>query len=75
VALRLEATPRFLAQAKSLLDEPCPAMWRRMAIAAANSGAGFLTSALGPLAADTAMAGRTEAAADRAAGALREFAA
>jgi uncharacterized protein (DUF885 family) len=75
VALRLEATPRFLAQAKSLLDEPCPAMWRRMAIAAANSGAGFLTSALGPLAADTAMAGRTEAAADRAAGALRELAA
>src|SRR6266542_1123764 len=33
VALRLEATPRFLAQAKGLLDEPCPAIWRRFAIA------------------------------------------
>jgi uncharacterized protein (DUF885 family) len=75
VALRLEATPRFLAQAKSLLDEPCPAIWRRMAIAAASGGAEFLTSSLGPLAVDTAMAGRTEAAAARAAGALREFAA
>ncbi len=74
VALRLEATPRFLAQAKGLLDEPCPAMWRRMAIAAAGGGAGFLMSALGPLAAGTAMAGRTEAAAARAAMALREFA-
>ena len=74
VALRLDATPRFLAQAKGLLDEPCPAMWRRMAIAAAGSGAGFLTGALGPLAADTAMAGRTEAAATKAAAALREFA-
>ncbi len=74
VALRLEATPRFLEQAKSLLDEPCPAMWRRMAVGAAGSGAGFLTSALGPLAADTAMASRIEAAAAKAAGALREFA-
>jgi len=74
VALRLEATPRFLAQAKGLLDEPCPAMWRRMAIASASSGAGFLTSALGALAAGTSMAGRTEAAATRAAAALREFA-
>src|SRR6266508_4226288 len=36
VALRLEATPRFLAQAKGLLDEPCPAIWRRMAIASAS---------------------------------------
>jgi uncharacterized protein (DUF885 family) len=74
VALRLEATPRFLAQAKGLLDEPCPAIWRRMAIASASSGAGFLTSALGALAAGTSMAGRTEAAATRAAAALREFA-
>jgi uncharacterized protein (DUF885 family) len=74
VALRLEATPRFLAQAKGLLDEPCPAMWRRMAIASASSGAGFLASALGALAAGTSMAGRTEAAATRAAAALREFA-
>jgi uncharacterized protein (DUF885 family) len=75
VALRLEATPRFLAQAKRLLDEPCPAIWRRMAISAANSGAGFLTGALAALAADTAMATRTEAAATRAAAALRDFAA
>jgi len=74
VALRLEATPRFLAQAKGLLDKPCPAIWRRMAIASASSGAGFLTSALGALAAGTSMAGRTEAAATRAAAALREFA-
>jgi uncharacterized protein (DUF885 family) len=74
VALRLEATPRFLAQAKGLLDEPCPTMWRRMAVAAANSGAGFLTGALGALSVDTAMAARTEAAASRAAAALREFA-
>jgi uncharacterized protein (DUF885 family) len=75
VALRLEATPRFLAQAKGLLDEPCPAIWRRMAISAANSGAAFLTGALAALAADTAKATRTEAAATRAAAALRDFAA
>jgi uncharacterized protein (DUF885 family) len=75
VALRLEATPRFLAQAKALLDEPCPAMWRRMAVLAANRGAAFVTGALGALAADTAMAARTEAAAARAAAALRDFAA
>src|SRR6266540_3971448 len=56
------------------LEEPCPAIWRRMAIASASSGAGFLTSALGALAAGTSMAGRTEAAATRAAAALREFA-
>jgi uncharacterized protein (DUF885 family) len=74
VALRLEATPRFLAQAKDLLDEPCPAMWRRMASSAAGSGATFLTTALGPLAAETGMAGRVEGAAAKASGALREFA-
>jgi uncharacterized protein (DUF885 family) len=74
VALRLEAAPRFLAQAKALLDEPCPAMWRRMAISAATSGASFLTNALAPLATDTAMAARTEAAASRAAAALHDFA-
>lgn len=74
VALRLEATPRFLAQAKALLDEPCPALWRRMAVASATSGADFLTGALGGLAAGTAMAARTEAAATRAAAALRDFA-
>jgi uncharacterized protein (DUF885 family) len=75
VALRLEATPRFLAQARALLDEPCPAIWRRMATSAARSGAGFLTGALGPLAADTGMASRIEAAAAKASGALEDFAA
>lgn len=75
VALRLEATPRFLAQARVLLDEPCPAIWRRMAVSAAGSGAGFLTGALGPLAADTAMSSRIDAAATKAGGALRDFAA
>jgi uncharacterized protein (DUF885 family) len=73
VALRLEAAPRFLAQARALLDEPCPSLWRRMAIAATGSGAGFLTTALGQLAAGTAMAGRIDAAAAKAAGALREL--
>lgn len=74
VALRLEATPRFLAQAMELLDEPCPALWRRMAVAAARGGAEFLATALGPLAAGTPLAGRIGLAAERAAGALREFA-
>jgi uncharacterized protein (DUF885 family) len=75
VALRLEATPRFLAQARALLDEPCPPIWRRMAISAASSGADFLTVALGPLAAETAMSNRIEAAAAKAGRALRDFAA
>jgi uncharacterized protein (DUF885 family) len=74
VALRLEAAPRFLAQARALLDEPCPKLWRRMAISAANSGTTFLTTALGGLATDTAMAGRLETAAAKATGALRELA-
>ena len=74
VALRLEAAPRFLAQARTLLDEPCPRLWRRMAISAAASGASFLTTGLGQLAVDTAMAGRIDAASAKAAGALRELA-
>jgi uncharacterized protein (DUF885 family) len=74
VALRLEAAPRFLAQARALLDEPCPTLWRRMAIGATSSGIAFLTTALGKLAADTAMAARLETAAAKAAGALRELA-
>jgi len=74
VALRLEATPRFLAQAVELLDEPCPALWRRMAVAAASGGATFLATALSPLAAGTPLADRVQVAADRAAGALRDFA-
>ncbi len=73
VALRLEAAPRFLAQARALLDEPCPTLWRRMAIGATSSGITFLTTALGKLAADTAMAARLETAAAKAAGALREL--
>ena len=74
VALRLEAAPRFLAQARALLDEPCPRLWRRMAIISANSGASFLTSALDQLVADSPMADRVEAAAAKAAGALRDLA-
>ncbi len=74
VALRLEAAPRFLAQARTLLDEPCAMLWRRMAIRAAGSGASFLTTALSQLAADTSMAGRIEAAGAKAAGALSELA-
>jgi uncharacterized protein (DUF885 family) len=72
-ALRLEAAPRFLAQARSLLDEPCPGLWRRMAISAADSGANFLSSALTELAADTPMANRMAAAGDKAASALHEL--
>jgi uncharacterized protein (DUF885 family) len=74
VALRLEAAPRFLAQARELLDEPCPALWRRMAVGAARGGVGFLGGTLGPLAAGTRLAGRVEAAAGTAAAALEEFA-
>jgi uncharacterized protein (DUF885 family) len=70
---RLEAAPRFLSQARELLDQPCPAMWRQMAVGAAGGGAGFLAG-LGALAAGTRLAGRVEAAAAAAAGALREFA-
>jgi uncharacterized protein (DUF885 family) len=72
-ALRLEAAPRFLAQARSLLDEPCPRLWRRMAVSAADTGATFLSSALTELAADTPMANRIAAAGDKAASALREL--
>ena len=72
-AERLEAAPRFLAQARELLDEPCPALWRRMAVGSAGGGAGFLAG-LGALAAGTRLAGRVEAAATAAAEALREFA-
>jgi uncharacterized protein (DUF885 family) len=70
---RLEAAPRFLSQARELFDQPCPAMWRQMAVGAAGGGAGFLAG-LGALAAGTRLAGRVEAAAAAAAGALREFA-
>jgi Bacterial protein of unknown function (DUF885) len=71
---RLEAAPAFLDRARALLDEPCPALWRQMAIGAASGGAGFLAGTLGPLAAGTRLAGRVEAAAATAAQALRDFA-
>jgi len=74
VALRLEAAPRFLAQARELLDEPCPLLWRRMAVGAARGGAGFLTGTLGPLATGTRLSSRVEAVAGKAATALEEFA-
>ena len=73
-AERLEAAPAFLERARTLLDEPCPALWRQMAIGAAGGGAEFLAGTLGPLAAGTGLAGRIEAAATAAAEALREFA-
>ena len=74
-AERLEAAPAFLERAKVLLDEPCPALWRQMAVGAAGGGAEFLAGTLGPLAAGTALAGRVEAAAATAAQAMRDFAA
>jgi hypothetical protein len=74
-AERLEAAPAFLDRAKALLDEPCPALWRQMAVGAAGGGAEFLAGTLGPLAAGTRLAGRVEAAAAAAAQALRGFAA
>jgi Bacterial protein of unknown function (DUF885) len=73
-AARLEAAPAFLDRAKVLLDEPCPALWRQMAIGAAGGGADFLAGTLGPLAAGTRLAGRVEEAAATAAQALRDFA-
>jgi hypothetical protein len=73
-AERLEAAPAFLERAKALLDEPCPALWRQMAVGAAGGGAEFLAGTLGPLAAGTRLAGRVEAAAAGAARALRDFA-
>jgi uncharacterized protein (DUF885 family) len=73
-AQRLEQAPRFLAQAKALLDRPCPALWRQMAVAAAGGGAEFLAGTLGPLAAGTAVAERVAAAAADAGAALRDFA-
>jgi Bacterial protein of unknown function (DUF885) len=72
---RLEAAPAFLERAKVLLDQPCPALWRQMAVGAATGGAGFLAGTLGPLAAGTRLAGRVEAAAAAAGRALRDFAA
>jgi Bacterial protein of unknown function (DUF885) len=73
-AQRLEQAPRFLGQAKALLDRPCPALWRQMAVAAAGGGAEFLAGTLGPLAAGTAVAERVAAAAADAGAALRDFA-
>jgi uncharacterized protein (DUF885 family) len=73
-AQRLEQAPRFLAQAKALLDRPCPALWRQMAVAAAGGGAEFLAGTLGPLAAGTAVAERVAATAADAGAALRDFA-
>lgn len=71
---RLEAAPAFLDRARALLDEPCPALWRQMAVGAASGGAEFLAGTLGPLAAGTRLAGRVEAAVATAAQALRDFA-
>jgi Bacterial protein of unknown function (DUF885) len=71
---RLEAAPAFLERAKVLLDQPCPALWRQMAVGAAGGGAEFLAGTLAPLAAGTRLAGRVEAAATTAAQALRDFA-
>jgi uncharacterized protein (DUF885 family) len=73
-AERLEQAPAFLDRARALLDEPCPALWRQMAVAAAGGGAGFVAGTLGPLAAGTRLADRVEAAAASAAQALRDFA-
>jgi uncharacterized protein (DUF885 family) len=73
-AERLEAAPAFLDRARALLDEPCPALWRQMAVGAAAGGAEFLAATLGPLAAGTPLAGRVEVAATAAAQALRDFA-
>jgi hypothetical protein len=71
---RLEAAPAFLDRARALLDEPCPALWRQMAMGTASGGAEFLAGTLGPLAAGTPLAGRVETAAAGAAQALRDFA-
>jgi uncharacterized protein (DUF885 family) len=73
-AERLEQAPAFLERARALLDEPCPALWRQMAVGAAGGGAEFLAGTLGPLAAGTRLADRVEAAAAGAAQALRDFA-
>jgi uncharacterized protein (DUF885 family) len=73
-AERLEQAPAFLDRAKALLDEPCPALWRQMAVGAAGGGAEFVAGTLGPLAAGTRLADRVEAAAASAAQALRDFA-
>jgi len=73
-AQRLEQAPRYLEQAKALLDQPCPALWRQMAVAAAGGGAEFLAGTLGPLAAGTQVADRVAAAAAEAGAALRDFA-
>jgi uncharacterized protein (DUF885 family) len=73
-AERLEQAPRFLDQARTLLDQPCPALWRQMAVAAAGGGAEFLAGTLGPLAAGTQLADRVAAAAAEAGAALRDFA-
>jgi len=74
-AERLEAAPAYLERARVLLDEPCPALWRQMAVGAAGGGAEFLSGTLGPLAAGTRLAGRVETAATAAAQAMRDFAA
>lgn len=74
IAARLEAAPRFLAQAQALLDEPAPRRWRSVAAAAAYEGAGFLADGIAPLAEGTAVASRVAAAGADAADALRGFA-
>jgi hypothetical protein len=71
---RLDAVPRFLDQAKTLLDAPCPRLWRRMATSAADDAAVFLADQAPQAAAGTAVAGRVGEAAATAADALRGFA-
>ena len=73
-AERLEQAPRYLEQAKALLDQPCPALWRQMAVAAAGGGAEFLAGTLAPLATGTRVADRVAVAAAEAGAALRDFA-
>ena len=46
-------TPGMIMTARALLDEPCPVLWRQMAVGAAAGGAEFLAGTLGPLAAGT----------------------
>jgi uncharacterized protein (DUF885 family) len=73
-ASRLEAAPRFLDQAKRLLDEPCPRLWRQMAVATAVSAAGFLREQLPQAAVGTEVASRVAEAANTAATAMGDFA-
>jgi hypothetical protein len=74
ITSRLSQAPRMLAQGKTLLDEPCPGLWRRMAVTNAEGSAAFLRGRdLVDLAAGSGLESQLDEAREAAAAALDDF--